>query len=221
STLAKGESRNCSEVTIAVQSVHKVRKGLFRFAANHQVNEWIGLHSGDVHHRCLRPTQCDHRFWMQPLDFRGNAKGKRVAAAYRTEAKEIGFGRSKARSGKAAEIAFFPIQMLPTFVIDAIQVDDFRLEALGFQDSGEAQDTDRGKLAHDASRVRFAHRPVELVGRGRTDQADVHRCHRWTVGSTVKVTPAEYSRPPVHRAQLRGRGLAAHVSNESVLEGLP
>src|SRR5215471_14734287 len=115
---------------------------------------------------------------MEALDFSRNPNRKRIAAAYRTKAKEIAFPRGEIRAGKTAKIAFVRILLLPPFIVDAIQVDDFGFQAPGFQHGGQAEDADGGKLPHDASRIRLAHRLVaQLVGRGCTNEADSHRSH--------------------------------------------
>ena len=117
---------------------------------------------------------------MQPLDLSGNAKRQRVAAANRTEAKKVKITAGEVGSGKIAKINFILLRFLPPIVVNAIEVYNFRLQAFCFQHGGKAEDADRGKLAHNASCLHFVHRPViELVGRGRTDEADSHGC--WTV----------------------------------------
>src|SRR5260370_32199646 len=115
---------------------------------------------------------------MHSLDLSSDAQRQRVAAANRAEAKEIKIAAGEVGSGKTAKISVMSIRILQPTVVSAIEVHNFGLQALGFQHGGKAQDADRGKLDHDASCLRFAYRPViELVGRGRTDEADFHGCH--------------------------------------------
>src|SRR6266850_583227 len=115
---------------------------------------------------------------MRSLDLSGDAKRQRVAAADRTEAKEVKIAAGEVGSGKTAKISFILLRCAPPIVVDAIEVHHFRLQALRFQHGGKAEDADRGKLAHDASCVLFAqHLAMKLVGRGRTDEADFHGCH--------------------------------------------
>ena len=115
---------------------------------------------------------------MRALDLSGDAKRQRVAAANRAEAKEVKITTGEVSSGKSAKIGFVPIRIFQPTVVNTIEVHNFRLQALGFQHRGQAQDADRGKLPHDASCVQFSYGPViELVGRGRTDEADSHGGH--------------------------------------------
>src|SRR6478609_300433 len=105
---------------------------------------------------------------MGPFDFSGDAQRKWVAAANRTEAEKveaIKIARGEVIPGKGAKISFIAIRILQPTVVDAIEIDDFRLQAFGLKHGGEAQDADRRKLAHDAGRFYFAHGPlIELVG---------------------------------------------------------
>src|SRR5262249_49099340 len=135
-TLAKRKPRNRCERTLRGQSVYKARKGLLGFPTNNQVNEWISPHGADVHYRCLWPAERNHCLSLQQLDFRCDTKRKRIAAAYRAEAKEIAFARGKIRAGKATKIGF--VLMLPPFIVDTIQVHDFRLQTRSFQYCSEA-----------------------------------------------------------------------------------
>src|SRR2546425_5373682 len=115
---------------------------------------------------------------MRSLDLSGDAKRQRVAAANRTEAKEVEIAAGEVGSGKTAKITSILLRCVPPIVIDAIEVHNFRLQALRFQHGGKAEDADRGKLAHDASRLLFAHHlTMELVSRGRTDETNFHCCH--------------------------------------------
>src|SRR5215471_17268061 len=133
---------------------------------------------------------------MQALDFSGNPNCQWIAAAYRTKAKEIAFPRGEIRSGKAAKIAFVRIGVSAPFVVDAIEVDDFGLQTVCFQHSGEAQDADWSQLAHDASRIRLTNQPVaELVGRGCADEADFHLCH--LLGPVQSGSDVYYERRPL------------------------
>src|SRR5215831_9802457 len=156
---------------------------------------------------------------MRSLDFRSDAKRKRVTAAYCTEAKEIEFSRDKIGAGKAAKIDFVRIGVLAPFVVDSIQVDNFGFQTVRFQHCGKAQDADGGKLSHDASCIRLAHRRVaQLVGRGRADEADFHRRH---LRGAVRSGSDGYYREEALRGPVRlaRRTLAAHIGDQSILEG--
>src|SRR5260370_12466177 len=157
---------------------------------------------------------------MHALDLSRDAKRQRVAAADRTEAKEIKIAAGEVGPGKTAKISFILLRFLPPIVVNAIEVHNFRLQALGFQHGGKAEDADGGKLAHDASCIHFAHGLViELVGRGRTDEANFHGCHLlgWT-GRVLRHHKLSYSRRLIHRDQLAGRNFAAHVGDQRILE---
>src|SRR5205809_4548365 len=115
---------------------------------------------------------------MRLLDLRGDAKRERVAAANCTETEEIKIPAGQVISGKTAKISFASIRILQPTVVDAIEVHNFGLQAPRFQHRSKAQDADWSQLPHDASCFHFAHAPViELVGRGRADEANLHGYH--------------------------------------------
>ncbi len=167
---------------------------MLRFTAHYQVNKWKRAHGGDIHHGRLRAAQYNHGLPVRPLDFAGDAKRYRVAAANRTEAKEVKITTGEIISGKTAKINLVAIRIPQPAVINTVQVDNFRLQTLGFQNGGKAQDADRGKLAHDASRFHFVNGPViEPVGRRRTDEADFHLCHCLGGRERMRPIPCPYS----------------------------
>ena len=127
---------------------------------------------------------------MRLLDLSGDAKRERITAANCTETEEIKIPAGEVISGKTAKISFVSLRILQPTVVDAIKVHNFGLQAPGFQHRSKTQDADRGQLAHDASCFHFAHAPViELVSRGRADEANFHGCH--ALGCDL----ANYSRP--------------------------
>lgn len=159
---------------------------------------------------------------MHTLEFSGNANRKRIAAADSTETKEIKMPVSEPSPGELTKISFWiafaVLRTLQPFIVDAVQVHDFRLQSLRFQNGGKAQYADGRKLANDASCVPFAHGRVKLVGRGRTDEAHFHggqlielrMNRRWYTTGWL---------PPAgdESCQLCGRLLAAHVGDQRIL----
>jgi hypothetical protein len=118
---------------------------------------------------------------MRSLDFGGDAKRHGVTAANRTEPKKIKIAGGEVSSGKAAKIGFsvaLVSRSLQPTIVDAIEVNHCGLQAFGLKHGGKAQYADRGKLAHDSGRFRFAHNTaIELIGRGSTDETNLHDCH--------------------------------------------
>ena len=117
---------------------------------------------------------------MRSLHLGGDAKRYGITAANRTEAEKVKVARGEVISGKTAKISFSAasIGSLQPTVVDAIKIDDFRLQAFGLKHGGKAQNADRRKLAHNAGRFCFVHgTAIKLVGRGSTDETNLHDCH--------------------------------------------
>src|SRR5262249_45817760 len=146
------------------------------------VNGGKGAQRRNMEDRGLGTAQYDRGLRMRSLDLCSDAKSQRITAANSAEAKEIEITASEVSAGKAAKISFVSIRVSQPTVVDTIEVHDLRLEAFCLQHGGKTKDADRSKLAHDASCVPFAHGAVQLVGRGRTDEADFHGRERLNWG---------------------------------------
>jgi hypothetical protein len=176
--LAKGDAWDRRKSAVSRECIHKRREGLLGFTAHNQVNKRIGAHGWDIDNGRLGATQHDYRFRMCALDLSGDAQRYGVTAANGAEAEKveaIKIASGEVRSGKAAKIGSSAIRTLQPTIVNAIEVDNFRLQAFGLKHGGKAKDADRRKFAHDAGCIRFGHGPViELVGRGGTDKANFH-----------------------------------------------
>jgi hypothetical protein len=126
---------------------------------------------------------------MRALDLSGDAKCEWVAAANGAEAETIEVAIGEVIPGKTAKINFLSIRILEPTVVNAIEINHFRLQAFGFQHGGKAQYADGRKLAHDAGRFGVAHgTAIKLIGCGRADETNLRDCH--LLGLSMNVSGA-------------------------------
>ena len=176
-SLAVRDAGNAGILPVIRDRIKQSRQSVFSFTTYDEVYEGKLLHALDVDDRCLRAPKHDVGVRMIMLHFPGNPQSQRIAAANGAEAEEIEREVLEVRRSIFAEVsvAVLILDRPEPVIVEAIQIQNLRLQASLLEHRRQGQDAKRRMLRDGANGISLGNfRVVKVVGRRRTNKTYFH-----------------------------------------------